>query len=228
VGVGISRGSNQLLRLAHRHPGLVGKLVLVGTPTGGAGSGAVSFFHPDYVRRRAEAYAREDVDALIRLQAEFVYTEEHAGEELRRIFIERCQGLPRETVLSFYDPDPAMDVVPILGSTAVPTLVAHGRNDRLNDFAAAEYIAARIPGARLYAFEGKGHNPTFSATEEFCEVLRRFVRNGEVMGVRSEGRVPGNAVLPRPDAPPRALGDEHRRDACQDAVVASPAAGSRS
>ena len=58
VGVGISRGSNQLLRLAHRHPGLVSKLVLVGTPTGGAGSDAVSFFHPDYVRRRAAAYAR--------------------------------------------------------------------------------------------------------------------------------------------------------------------------
>jgi pimeloyl-ACP methyl ester carboxylesterase len=113
---------------------------------------------------------------------EFVYTEEHAGEELRRIGIERCQGLPRETVLSFYDPDPAMDIVPILGSIAVPTLVAHGREDRLNAFAAAEHIAARIPGARLYAFEGRGHNPMFSATEEFCEVLRRFVRTGEVAG----------------------------------------------
>ena len=79
VGVGISRGSNQLLHLAHRHPELVGKLVLVGTPTGGAGAGAASFFDPDYVRRRMDAYAREDVDALIRLQAEFVYTEEHAG-----------------------------------------------------------------------------------------------------------------------------------------------------
>ncbi len=182
MGVGISRGSNQLLHLAHRHPGLMGKLVLVGTPTGGAGSGAVSFFHPDYVRRRAEAYAREDVDALIRLQMEFVYTEEHVGEELRRIGIERCRRLPRETVLSFYDPDPGMNIVPILGSIAVPTLVAHGRDDRLNDFAAAEYIAARIPGSRLYAFEGKGHNPMFSATEEFCDVLRRFVRTGEVTG----------------------------------------------
>ena len=73
-----------------------------------------------------------------------------------------------------------MDIVPILRSIAVPTLVAHGREDRLVDFAAAEYIAARIPGARLYAFEGKGHSPMFSATDEFCEVLRRFVRSGEV------------------------------------------------
>ena len=179
VGVGISRGSNQLLHLAHKHPELVAKLMIVGTPVGSAGLGGTTFFDPDYLRRRAEAYAREDVDALIRLQAEFVYTEEDAAE-LRRIAIERGRRLPRETVLSFYDPDPDMNVAPLLGSIAVPTLVAHGREDRLNSFAAAEYIAARLPGARLYGFEGKGHNPMFSATEEFCEVLRRFVRTGEV------------------------------------------------
>jgi class 3 adenylate cyclase/pimeloyl-ACP methyl ester carboxylesterase len=181
VGVGISRGSNQLLRLAHRHPGLVGKLVLIGTPTGAIGPGGTNFLDPEYVRRRAEAYAREDVEALIQLQMEFVYTEESAGE-LRRIGVERCRSLPRDTALSFYDPDPGLDILPILRSIAVPTLVAHGRDDRLNAFAAAEHIAARIPGARLYAFEGRGHNPMFSATEEFCEVLRRFVRTGEVAG----------------------------------------------
>jgi pimeloyl-ACP methyl ester carboxylesterase len=228
VGVGISRGSNQLLHLAHRHPGLVGKLVLIGTPTGGAGLDGTTFFDPEYVRRRAEAYAREDVDALIRLQMEFVYTEEHAGEELRRIGVERCQGLPRETVLSFYDPDPGMNIVPILGSIAVPTLVAHGREDRLNAFAAAEYIAARIPGSRLYAFEGKGHNPMFSATEEFCEVLRRFVRNGEVTSAPAQGSVLGDTAPPGPYAPPRALGDEHRPGPHQEGAFASAAHGSRS
>jgi pimeloyl-ACP methyl ester carboxylesterase len=73
-----------------------------------------------------------------------------------------------------------MSVEPMLSSTGVPTLVAHGRDDRLNAFAASEYIAARLPGARLYAFEGKGHNPMFSAAEEFCQVLRQFVRTGGV------------------------------------------------
>ena len=45
---------------------------------------------------------------------------------------------------------------------------------------AAEQIAAGLPNARLYAFEGKGHLPIFTATEEFCEVLRRFVRTGAI------------------------------------------------
>ena len=41
--------------------------------------------------------------------------------------------------------------------------------------------AAVDPGhtrGKLYAFEGKGHLPIFTATDEFCEVLRRFVRTG--------------------------------------------------
>jgi pimeloyl-ACP methyl ester carboxylesterase len=57
-------------------------------------------------------------------------------------------------------------------------LVTHGSADRLINFEAAEFIAARLPDARLYAFEGKGHMPLFTATDEFCEVLRRFVRTG--------------------------------------------------
>jgi pimeloyl-ACP methyl ester carboxylesterase len=93
--------------------------------------------------------------------------------------IARRSTLSRETILSFYDADPDMEVEPLLSSITVPTLVAHGREDRLNSFAASEYIAARLPRAQLYSFEGKGHNPMFTATEEFCDVLRRFVRTGE-------------------------------------------------
>jgi pimeloyl-ACP methyl ester carboxylesterase len=43
-------------------------------------------------------------------------------------------------------------------------------------FAAAEYLAAHIPGAQLYPFVGYGHVPLFTATQEFCDVLREFVR----------------------------------------------------
>jgi acetylornithine deacetylase len=39
-------------------------------------------------------------------------------------------------------------------------------------------ITAGLPDARLYAFDGKGHLPIFTATDEFCEVLRCFVHTG--------------------------------------------------
>ena len=175
VGVGISRGSNQLLHLTHKHPELIAKLMIVGTPPGNAALEGKPFYNPDYVRRMAEAYERQDADALIRQQAEFIYTEENTTE-FRQMFVERCRRLPQETILRFYNPDPDMTIAPILGSITAPTLVAHGREDRIVDFAAAEYIAARLPGSRVYTFEGKGHSPMFSATEEFCTVLRSFVR----------------------------------------------------
>ncbi len=37
-----------------------------------------------------------------------------------------------------------------------------------------------VPGAQLYLFEGRGHLPIFTATGEFCEVLRSFVLTGTV------------------------------------------------
>ncbi|MFK4507182.1 alpha/beta fold hydrolase [Bradyrhizobium daqingense] len=177
VGVGISRGSNLLIQLAHAHRELVGKMMTVGTPMMGALPDGRPVFNPDYIKHRKDAYARGGVEELIRLQTRYVYSEPDA-EDLQRMAIERMCRLPTETILSFYDPDPGMDIAPLLESIAVPTLVAHGREDQLVNSAASEFIASRIPDAQLYLFDGKGHNPMFSATDEFCDVLRNFIRTG--------------------------------------------------
>jgi pimeloyl-ACP methyl ester carboxylesterase len=177
VGVGISRGSSLLVRLAHGRPELFAKLMLVGMPVASAGSDKRTFFDPDFIERRRLAYDRGDLQALIRMQMNLVYTEPNA-EAARRLGVERCRHLPSETAMSFFDPDPEMDVAPLLPSIAVPTLVAHGREDRLIRFEAAEFVVARLPRSRLYAFEGKGHSPMFTATEEFCAVLSAFITTG--------------------------------------------------
>jgi class 3 adenylate cyclase/pimeloyl-ACP methyl ester carboxylesterase len=185
VGVGISRGSNLLFQLAHRHPELVRKIMTVGTPlTGANGRPALN---PDYMALfdvalremalRENGYSRSAIEELVRLHNSYVYSEPNT-DELRRMAAERVCRLPVETILSFYDPDPDMDIAPLLDSIAVPALVAHGGEDQLVTSAASEFIASRIPGAQLYIFEGKGHNPMFSATDEFCDVLRNFIRTG--------------------------------------------------
>lgn len=71
-----------------------------------------------------------------------------------------------------------MDIKALLSDIRVPTLIAHGTADRQVPFAAAEYLAAHVPGAVLYAFQGYGHAPQFTATQEFCNVLRKFVGTG--------------------------------------------------
>jgi pimeloyl-ACP methyl ester carboxylesterase len=154
---------------------MISRLILVGCPLAPPDSGDLQTFSQEYLRQRAEAYQEGDVEALLRLQNEFVYSEP-GTEELKRSVLEHRLSLPPDTILSFYDADPEANVSPLLSRIRCPVLVVHGTEDRLISFATAEYLKHEIPNAQLYAFEGKGHVPIFTATAEFCEVLRRFVR----------------------------------------------------
>jgi class 3 adenylate cyclase/pimeloyl-ACP methyl ester carboxylesterase len=176
TGVGISRGSNLLVRLADRHPGLVRRLVLIGAPTDIGGSGSPAR-RREYLDAVAAFLAKDDLAGLMRYHIARVFSEPDVAD-LAASRLERWLEMPRETVLSFYDPDPDMDIRPLLPGIRVPTLVVHGTEDRQVPFAAAEYLAAHIPGAQLCPFKGYGHVPLFTATQEFCDVLRRFVRTG--------------------------------------------------
>jgi pimeloyl-ACP methyl ester carboxylesterase len=178
IGVGLSRGSNLLIMLAASRPELIGKLVTVGCPLVPGGFGGLATFS-DYWRLCPEAHARGDVEALLRILGSFMYSEP-GTEELKRQLVERGLRLPKETVLSFYDPDPDVDVSALLGRVAIPALVTHGTADQLIPFSAAEYLAEGLPDARLYGFKGKGHLPIFTATDEFCDVLRTFVHTGTI------------------------------------------------
>ncbi len=178
TGVGISRGSNLLVRLAQSHPGLIRRLVLIGAPTD-IGTSDSPAGRPEYLNATAAFLAEGDFEGLMRYHIGRVFSEPDVAD-LAASRLNRWLEMPRETALSFYDRDPEMDIRPLLPAVRVPTLIAHGTEDRQVPFAAAEYLAAHIPGAQLYAFEGYGHVPLFTATQEFCDVLRRFVRTGTV------------------------------------------------
>jgi pimeloyl-ACP methyl ester carboxylesterase len=105
--------------------------------------------------------------------------------ELAEQFTRNLLRLSRESILSTWTPDPEVDIAPILGQVKVPTLVLHGTEDRRVSAAAAHHLARHIPDACLYLFEGRGHLPIFTATAEFCETLRRFVRTGDLGHTRS-------------------------------------------
>jgi pimeloyl-ACP methyl ester carboxylesterase len=172
IGVGISRGANVLLKLAHREPHLFDMLVTIGAPPS---AHEPPYFSDEYLRRCRQAFKAEDLERLLRIHTAFACSEPEMLE-LQELIVQGRLQMPRETLLSFWDPDPTADVMSILPDIAVPVLVTHGREDRLVSFQAAEHIAARLPNAQLYAFRGKGHLPIFTATEQFCDLLRKFVR----------------------------------------------------
>jgi pimeloyl-ACP methyl ester carboxylesterase len=173
VGVGISMGANLLFRIAHAAPGLLRGIVTVGGPPAGHRR---PFFPDDWLRLQEDTRRTLEVEPMLRLHVGHVFSEPEMREMLDAIVRTRLR-LPRETLLSFFLDDWEDDVTPLLPATATPTLIAHGREDRLVSFAAAELMASSLPNARLYGFEGKGHLPLFTATQEFCEVLRAFVRD---------------------------------------------------
>ena len=62
-----------------------------------------------------------------------------------------------------------------LPSIEIPVAIFHGRNDPIAPFAAAEAMAAAIPGAALNAFEQSGHAPLISEPEKFLADAAAFL-----------------------------------------------------
>ena len=64
----------------------------------------------------------------------------------------------------------------VLAAVAVPTLVIHGTADAVVLPAAAEHIAATIPGAKLLQYDGVGHAVALEAPERFNRDVAEFMR----------------------------------------------------
>jgi pimeloyl-ACP methyl ester carboxylesterase len=62
-----------------------------------------------------------------------------------------------------------------LENVACPTLIAAGSFENSEVLRAADEMAARIPHARKYIFEGCGHVPTYEKPEDFVQVLKDFL-----------------------------------------------------
>jgi pimeloyl-ACP methyl ester carboxylesterase len=65
-------------------------------------------------------------------------------------------------------------VMDTIADIAVPTLVIVGAEDK-PFIGSSEYMARKIPGARLETIEGAGHAANIEKPEEFNEKLVRFL-----------------------------------------------------
>src|SRR3546814_552440 len=72
---------------------------------------------------------------------------------------------------------PSYDVRAQLGIIHAPTLVLVGRHDWVTGPLQAEEIVKGIPHADLHIFENSGHNPQEEETDEYIDVVARFIRS---------------------------------------------------
>jgi pimeloyl-ACP methyl ester carboxylesterase len=63
-----------------------------------------------------------------------------------------------------------------LKKITIPTLILHGKKDKICSFQLAEQMKAGIPGSHLVAFENSGHSLFLEETQKFNEELVQFAR----------------------------------------------------
>jgi pimeloyl-[acyl-carrier protein] methyl ester esterase len=98
------------------------------------------------------------------------------AKEVTRILLDLADPLPPAATLAtglgwLRD----VDLRPLAPLVTAPTLLVHGANDPLMPLAAAEALAALIPGARLATFADCAHAPFISRPEEFLERVQAFL-----------------------------------------------------
>jgi pimeloyl-ACP methyl ester carboxylesterase len=70
------------------------------------------------------------------------------------------------------------DYTDMLARIRVPTLVVVGSDDEFTPVGDAEFMADRVPGARLAVIDGAGHMPNLERRDEFDAVLGDFLEKG--------------------------------------------------
>jgi pimeloyl-ACP methyl ester carboxylesterase len=156
---GLSLGGYMSLAFHRRHPEMVRALVLCDTGPGYRNDEARARWNVMAVRR-AEAFEMRGLEALGRSAEVAASTHDSA----------RGLALSARGMLTQRD----AGVIDSLPDIRVPTLVIVGSEDT-NYIAPSEYMAKKIPGARLEIIEGAGHAANIDRPGAFNRVLLDFL-----------------------------------------------------
>jgi len=183
VMIGNSRGSTVAAHFATSHPHLVEKLVLAGLAPARALSSTdyprADRLDKEFLGRLGAAMAADDWPAVVRIFIAQVAAGEPGCQKLIEGSIRLWSQMPLETLKNFFMlDDPGIDVRALLPALRVPTLVLHGEADRNTPVEVARWTAERIPGAQFHALKARCHMFPATATAEFAEVVRHFIRTG--------------------------------------------------
>lgn len=176
VVIGWSMGGMVALALAARHP--VRALVLVGSsPAFMNRDGWDKGMAPEMLHGFADALTGDYKATLLR----FLSLQARGGDAAREV-IARL----RDTVFARGGPDPGtlaaglellrtVDLRAEADHVHCPTLIFHGGHDTLCPVAAGEWLAERIPGARLALQPRAAHAPFLSHPDWFVDHLKAFL-----------------------------------------------------
>jgi pimeloyl-[acyl-carrier protein] methyl ester esterase len=175
---GWSLGAQLALAIAARHPDKVGKLVLIaGTVSFVQRDGWPQAMAPDMLDEFTSAVAA-DIEAMLPRFVGGFNRGDARAKDVTRYLLERADPRPAAATLAtglrwLRD----VDLRPLAPLVKAPTLLVHGAADPLMPLAAAEALAAMIPGARVAAFAECAHAPFVARPEEFVTRVQAFLND---------------------------------------------------
>ncbi|AVH23437.1 alpha/beta fold hydrolase [Nocardia cyriacigeorgica] len=180
--VGNSMGGHTALRLAIEHPERITHLVTMGPPIGksptlfGAGDGP-----SEGLKVLIDAYRDPSPDNMRRLVEVMTYDKARfATPELVKARADAALARPehlRNYVAGLADGTP----IPVwvdrsrLGEIAVPTLLIHGKDDRVVSYENTLFLLAHIPDSRAVLLNRCGHWAMIEHADEFNRLVAGFV-----------------------------------------------------
>lgn len=174
--VGNSFGGSLALSLAIRHPDRVRRLGLMG---------AVGLDFPITPGLDAVWGYEPSVEAMADLLRIFTATPAPGLDDLARLRYEASMRPGVQEAYARMFPAPRQRWVEALAhaeddvaSIASPTLIFHGREDRVIPLATSLRLFELIPHAQLHLFGGCGHWTQIEHAEEFNRLLRDFLMEG--------------------------------------------------
>ncbi len=162
---------------AVRHPGLVSKLILIGTGArfkgddeerGGFSTAVWGNHKREMVLNKAEA-------TWNLIERTFFHSD--PGAATKQAILQTMLKWPIYAWKMLSRSLETVDLASVLGSITTPTLVLHGEHDRKQRYSGVEHLVKSIPGARLVTFAHSAHMPQLEEPARFNRVLIDFVEN---------------------------------------------------
>ena len=173
--LGFSLGGLVAQEVALRRPGLVRRLVLIGTSAGGDESAGL---RAEAIEPLIDAMAAFDGERAVRVSWESNVSPAFAGDAgafAEWVRVATAAPFALAALRHQYAAVAAHDAAERLGALRAPTVVVHGTRDELIPIGDGRQLADRIPGACLEQIEGAGHLVFWEQPDRIAGIVRRHL-----------------------------------------------------